>query len=146
VVPAAVVLVVTEATAMQAVTTGIPLTAVVVVATSRAMSATTATRRDTGPVSAARRKGMRKLTSLFMASATIIKSLSVQPYHKVVQLIESRLFIQLGENDGRDGGRWILDSGATNHMAGVQTLFSEIDLRVHCSVHFGDGSVTNIDG
>jgi hypothetical protein len=31
-------------------------------------------------------------------------------------------------------------------MMGVRAVFSEIDLRVHGTVHFGDGSVTNIEG
>jgi hypothetical protein len=31
-------------------------------------------------------------------------------------------------------------------MTGVRAVFSEIDLRVHGIVHFGDGSVTNIEG
>jgi hypothetical protein len=31
-------------------------------------------------------------------------------------------------------------------MTGVRTTFSEIDLRVHGTVRFGDGTVTNIEG
>jgi hypothetical protein len=31
-------------------------------------------------------------------------------------------------------------------MTGVRVVFSEIDIRVHGTVHFGDGSVTNIEG
>jgi hypothetical protein len=77
--------------------------------------------------------------TLFMASATIIEPLGVQ-------FDESKLFVQLGENGGEDGGRWILDSRATNHMTGVQMVFSEIDLRIHGSMHFGDGSIANIEG
>jgi hypothetical protein len=63
-----------------------------------------------------------------------------------MHLDEGKLFVQLGENGGGDGARWILDSGATNHMTGVRAVFSEIDLRVHGIVRFGDGSVTNIEG
>jgi hypothetical protein len=37
----------------------------------------------------------------------------------VVHLDEGKLFVQLGENGGSDGARWILDLGATNHMMGV---------------------------
>jgi hypothetical protein len=66
--------------------------------------------------------------------------------HSVVHLDEGKLFVQLGENGGGDGARWILDSGATNHMTGMRAVFSEIDLRVHGTVRFGDGSVTNIEG
>jgi hypothetical protein len=66
--------------------------------------------------------------------------------HSAVHLDEGKLFVQLGENGGGDGARWILDSGATNHMTGVRAVFSEIDLRVHGTVRFGDGSVINIVG
>jgi hypothetical protein len=63
-----------------------------------------------------------------------------------VHLDEGKLFVQLGENGGSDSARWILDSRATNHMTGVRVVFSEIDLKVHDTVRFGDGSVTNIEG
>jgi hypothetical protein len=84
--------------------------------------------------------------TLFMASAAIIEPIAVQAHSAAVHLEESKLFAQLGENRGGDGARWILDSGATNHMTGVRVVFSEIDLRVHSTVRFGDGSVTNIEG
>jgi hypothetical protein len=63
-----------------------------------------------------------------------------------VHLDEGKLFVQVRENGGGDGACWILDSGATNHMTGMCAVFSEIDLRVHDTVRFGDGSVTNIEG
>jgi adenine deaminase len=43
-------------------------------------------------------------STLFMASATIVDLFSVQSYRKAVQLDESRLFIQLAENGGGNGG------------------------------------------
>jgi hypothetical protein len=79
--------------------------------------------------------------TLFMASATVIESIP-----DMVHLDESKLFIQLGEKCGGDNALWILDSGATNHMTSVCTMFSEIDLRVHGTVRFEDGSVDNIEG
>jgi hypothetical protein len=83
---------------------------------------------------------------LFMASAAVIEPVAAHAHLSAVHLDEGKLFAQLGENGGGDGARWILDSGATNHMTGVRAVFSEIDLRVHGTVRFGDGLVTNIEG
>jgi hypothetical protein len=85
-------------------------------------------------------------STLFMASAAVIEPVAAHAHPSAVHMDEGKLFVQLGENGGGDGARWILDSGATNHMTGVRTMFAEIDLRVHDTVHFGDGSVTNIEG
>jgi hypothetical protein len=84
--------------------------------------------------------------TLFMASATVIEPIAVQAHPAAVHLKESKPFAQLGENSGGDGARWILDSGVTNHMTTVRVVFSEINLRVHSTVRFGDGSATNIEG
>jgi hypothetical protein len=40
----------------------------------------------------------------------------------------------------------VLDSGATNHMTGSRSAFTEPDLGIHGSVKFGDGSVVDIEG
>jgi hypothetical protein len=63
-----------------------------------------------------------------------------------VHLNEPKLFVQLG--DKVDGGctRWILDSTSTNHMIKERTMFLELDTKIHGTVHFGDGSVTKIEG
>jgi hypothetical protein len=63
-----------------------------------------------------------------------------------VHLDEDKHFVQLRENGNGDGTHWILDLGATNHMTSMQKVFSEIDLRVHNTVHFEDGSIANIEG
>jgi hypothetical protein len=81
--------------------------------------------------------------TVFMVSAVAIQPVTDQAHPTAVHLDMGKLFIQLGENGS---ARWILDSGATNHMTGVRKVFSEIDLRVHDMVHFGDGSVMNIEG
>jgi hypothetical protein len=81
-----------------------------------------------------------------MASAAVIEPVAAHAHPSAVHLDEGKLFAQLGENGGGDGARWILDSGATNHMMGVRAVFFDIDLRVHGTVHFGDGLVTNIEG
>jgi hypothetical protein len=84
--------------------------------------------------------------TLFMASTTVIEPIAARAHPAVMHLEESKLFAQLGKNGGGDDAHWILDSGATNHMTGVRTAFSEIDLRVHGTVRFGDRTVTNIEG
>ena len=63
-----------------------------------------------------------------------------------VHLQEDKLFVQLGEKHDEGETRWILDTGATNHMTGDRSFFSELDTGVHGTVKFGDGSVVNIEG
>ncbi|RLM60219.1 hypothetical protein C2845_PM14G14360 [Panicum miliaceum] len=68
------------------------------------------------------------------------------PSSAPVHLEENKLFVQLG--NGREGKStsWILDTGATNHVTGVQSAFSELDAGIHGTVKFGDGSVVGIEG
>jgi hypothetical protein len=82
--------------------------------------------------------------TLFMASVIVAESVTVHVHPAVVHFDVRRLFVQLKEKGDVDSARWILDSGATNHMTGVHNMFSEIDLRVHGTIHFGKGSVANI--
>jgi transposase InsO family protein len=42
--------------------------------------------------------------------------------------------------------RWILDSGATNHMTGARSAFADLDGSIRGSVRFGDGSTVAIEG
>jgi hypothetical protein len=42
--------------------------------------------------------------------------------------------------------RWVLDTGAMNHMTGTRNIFAELDTAVTGSVRFGDGSVVAIEG
>jgi hypothetical protein len=63
-----------------------------------------------------------------------------------IHLHEQKLFIHLGDNKEGDCARWILDTGATNHMIGARGVFSELDTGVHGTVRFGDGSVAGIEG
>jgi hypothetical protein len=79
-----------------------------------------------GLVNAGRRRRTRKCTTeeedeptLFIVSAAAIEPIVDQAHPIEVHLDEGRLFVQLGENGGGDGVRWILDSGATNHMMGM---------------------------
>jgi hypothetical protein len=84
--------------------------------------------------------------SLFMAITTVIEPITVQAHPATVHFEENKLFVQLGEKGSGDSARWILDSGVTNHMTRVHAVFSEINLRVHGVVQFGDGSLGNIEG
>jgi hypothetical protein len=61
-----------------------------------------------------------------------------------IHLHEQKLFVHLGDKMEGDCARWILDTGATNHMMGERG--SELDTGVHGTVRFGDGSVVGIEG
>jgi hypothetical protein len=63
-----------------------------------------------------------------------------------IHLDESRLFVQLGDEHQGESTRWILDTGATNHMTGARSAFSELDTGIRGTVKFGDGSVVGIEG
>jgi hypothetical protein len=63
-----------------------------------------------------------------------------------VDLREDKVFAQIGESGDDNHRRWILDTGATNHMSGARSAFSEINFRVHGSVKFGDNSIVDIEG
>jgi hypothetical protein len=45
----------------------------------------------------------------------------------------------------RDPNRWILDTGASNHMTGAQSAAS-LNTGITGSVRFGDGSTARIEG
>ncbi|WVZ93228.1 hypothetical protein U9M48_039226 [Paspalum notatum var. saurae] len=63
-----------------------------------------------------------------------------------VRLLEAKFVPRLDAPEERDDSRWILDTGASNHMTGVRSLFSELDRRITGSVRFGDGSTVAIEG
>jgi hypothetical protein len=63
-----------------------------------------------------------------------------------IHLEENKLFVQLGDNGDGDRTRWILDTGATNHMTGARSTFSELDKEIRGTVRFGDGSMVGIEG
>ncbi|WVZ58489.1 hypothetical protein U9M48_008761 [Paspalum notatum var. saurae] len=92
--------------------------------------------------------------ALLVATATVITAPSSAtsseaiplPREQGVHINEDKLFVQLG--DGREGDctRWILDTGATNHMTSSRSAFSNLDTGVRGTVKFGDGSVVGIEG
>ena len=57
------------------------------------------------------------------------------------------MFAQISERgEQQEHRRWVLDTGATNHMIGAKSAFSELDSRIRGTVKFGDGSVVEIEG
>jgi hypothetical protein len=68
------------------------------------------------------------------------------PAHRRVEIEEQKVFAELGPREDRDPLRWVLDSGATNHMTGARSAFAELDTNIHGTVRFGDGSVVEIEG
>jgi hypothetical protein len=63
-----------------------------------------------------------------------------------IHIHEDKLFVQLGEKTEGGSTRWILDTGATNHMTAERSVFSELDTSVRGTVCFGDGSTVAIEG
>ncbi|WVZ91483.1 hypothetical protein U9M48_037649 [Paspalum notatum var. saurae] len=68
------------------------------------------------------------------------------PSPPAIHLNEDKLFVQLGDKGEGESTRWILDTGATNHMTSARSAFSELDSGIHGTVKFGDGSVIGIEG
>jgi hypothetical protein len=56
------------------------------------------------------------------------------------------VFADLDPEEEHNNGRWVLDTGATNHMTSVKHFFTELDMQVCGTIRFGDGSVIRIEG
>jgi hypothetical protein len=63
-----------------------------------------------------------------------------------LKLVEAKVFATFGAPGDQDLKRWVLDTGATNHMTGSRDAFSDLDTGVVGTVRFGDGSVVAIEG
>jgi hypothetical protein len=65
-----------------------------------------------------------------------------------VHLVERKVLLHLSEEEKNVVGprRWVLDTGATNHMTGSQAVFAELNTSVTDTVRFGDGLAVNIEG
>jgi hypothetical protein len=63
-----------------------------------------------------------------------------------VELVEAKVFAATDVPEDRDLKRWVLDTGATNHMTGFRDAFSDLDTGIVGTVRFGDGSVIRIEG
>jgi hypothetical protein len=65
---------------------------------------------------------------------------------KGVFLDEPRAQVHLGAEGSTVERRWYPDSGASNHMTGVRSAFTELDSSITGSVKFSDGSRVEIYG
>jgi transposase InsO family protein len=65
-----------------------------------------------------------------------------------VHLVEHKVLLHLSEEKKEVMGprRWVLDTGATNHMTGTRAVFAELNTSVTGTVKFGDGSMVDIEG
>ena len=63
-----------------------------------------------------------------------------------LHLTERKVFATFDNVEDRDPSRWILDTGASNHMSGAWSAFASLDTGITGSVKFGDGSTARIEG
>jgi hypothetical protein len=80
------------------------------------------------------------------SSPQISSRAAAPPPLRYLDVQEPRLFAQLGPRADSEPYRWVLDTGATNHMTGDKSVFSELNHDVRGTVRFGDGSVAKIEG
>jgi hypothetical protein len=113
--------------------------------TSEVMNAVIAASEAIGLMSAGRRGAMRKYTPHWQKRSPPCCLPAPPSTIWAMHLSEDKLFIQLGDRDHGKCARWILDSGATNHMTGGQSVFIETDHKIQGSIHFGDGAVARIE-
>jgi hypothetical protein len=69
-----------------------------------------------------------------------------QSVGETVHLVEEKVYAHLGDEEKKDCHRWVLDMGATNHMTGCRSTFSDLDHNIHSTVKFRDDSVVKIEG
>lgn len=92
--------------------------------------------------------------SVLMAHAVVLNPESLPsmqappppPPSQRIFVNEQKVFADLGPREEGDDHLWVLDTGATNHMTGCRSAFSELDSRVYGNVRFGDGSLVEIEG
>lgn len=63
-----------------------------------------------------------------------------------VEIVEEKVFSAVDDAVDRDVTSWIVDSGASNHMTGCRTVFSDLDTGITGNVRLVDGSVVRIEG
>jgi hypothetical protein len=62
-----------------------------------------------------------------------------------LHLLENKVFAAFDDAGDRSLKRWVLDTGASNHMTGSRAAFSSIDAGVTGTVRFGDDSIARIE-
>ena len=66
--------------------------------------------------------------------------------HEVVFLNEEKVLPTTLDPSKKEDGVWYLDNGASNHMTGERSYFSELNENIKGKVKFGDGSCVDING
>jgi hypothetical protein len=59
-------------------------------------------------------------------ATTAVLKLETGGAKKIVHIIEEKVFAALGDA-AEETCRWVLDTGASNHMSGCRAVFSSID-------------------
>lgn len=77
---------------------------------------------------------------LLLAKYTMDKLMLVDENRVVPALLPK------GEDKVSETNLWYLDNGASNHMTGYKTKFSDLDYGITGQVRFGDGSTVKIEG
>ena len=71
------------------------------------------------------------------------------PAGEPIRLKEERVLAQIGERgEQQEHRRWVLNTGATNHMTEAKSAFSELDSGIHGTVKFeieGHGTILFVD-
>jgi hypothetical protein len=64
----------------------------------------------------------------------------------VIHLNKHKVFAVLDNAKVEHTWCWIFDTGASNHMTGSHTFFSDLDTSIAGTVRFGDDVVARIEG
>jgi hypothetical protein len=78
-------------------------------------------------------QGEEEEQTLLMLQAVAVDLRDTAPTHGPVHV-----FAQLGAVEKGEHRRWVLDTGATNHMSGTRSAFVELDTGVIGTVRFGE--------
>jgi hypothetical protein len=60
--------------------------------------------------------------------------------------VQEKVVAHLSDAEQKECRWWVLDIGATNHMTGCKSAFSDLDRAIHGTIRFGDGSMVQIEG
>jgi hypothetical protein len=50
---------------------------------------------------------------------------------EAVHLVQEKVVARLSDAEQKECRRWVLDTGATNHMTGCKSAFSDLDRAIH---------------
>jgi hypothetical protein len=96
--------------------------------------------------------GMKDSCPLFMlgfmaaqAVVTQVAGLSTTA-SSPVHLVEEKVFTHFNDEAKKECKCWVLDSGVSNHMTGVQEASAVLNTNIRGTIHFVDGSVVEIVG